>query len=209
MKKTSAAALLSILLASGSVEAALSENAGTVDTPAIETSGGELRPIDQMLGGGNHPDLFGAVLHQHNIAAQPSSSMMEGYFGSDGAEQPVLFGMQSPSLTTMAAAAPEQPAKPTDLSLTAAVQMGGRYQGSDASTTQFAGTSAAADTNSASNAVNTGTDNGNNGNYSVTTVITPINPSQTETSPVPLPAAGLLLASGLLGLPAMGRLRRD
>src|ERR1700681_1250270 len=90
--------LLFVSLSAVPATAALSGDSGSGDV-SIETTTNStaLQPLDQLLGGGNNPDLFKAVLQQHAGAAHPAISTMDGHFGSAGAEQPVVFGQQSPA----------------------------------------------------------------------------------------------------------------
>ena len=82
--------LLFVSLSAVSANAALSGDSGSAEI-SIEKSvqSSTLQPLDQLLGGGNHADLFGSVLKQHDESAQPAKSTMEGHFERDGSQQPV------------------------------------------------------------------------------------------------------------------------
>jgi len=194
--QTTSLSLLIVSFSALPATAALSGDSGS-DEVSIESvaNGTALKPLDKLLGGGNHSDLFESVLKQHASAAQPAKSMMDGHFGSAGAEHPVEFGQNSPASQTMPPAPPTAAAEAPNLSLTAAVHMGGGEQ---------ADTSSAPVSTASSNAPS------NSGSIVTTNVTptTPITPDPTA-APVPLPAAGLLFASGLFGLPVMRRLRKD
>lgn len=187
--------LLLMSLSAGPATAAMSGDSVS-DEMSIETNANNaaLLPLDQLLGGGNNSDLFGSVLQQHASAGQPAISMMDGHFGSAGAEKPVVFGQQIPTDQTMPPAPITEPAKTPDLSLTAAVNMGGGKQ---------ADSGGAPVTSPSSSATR-------NGSIVTTDDTTPEAPAPpaTPVAPVPLPAAGLLFASGIFGLPVVRRLRK-
>jgi len=184
-------ALLLVSLGAGPATAAMSGDSVS-DEMSIETNANNaaLLPLDQLLGGGNNSDLFESILKQHASAGQPAISMMDGHFGSVGAEKPVVFGQQIPTDQTMPPAPITEPSKAPDLSLTAAVNMGGGKQ---------------ADTGGAP--VTSPTTSEKPRASIVTTDTTTPNPA-TPVAPVPLPAAGIMFASGIFGLPVVRRLRK-
>ena len=198
-QKTSLSLLL-VSLSAVSANAALSGDNGTAEISIEKTAQStSLQPLDQLLGGGNHADLFGSVLKQHEGSAQPAKSTMEGYFERDGSEQPVGLPalLSTPSIES--ASAP-------NLSLTATVHLGAQAETSQASATS-----------ASSSAPTAPVDSKPDNQFGFTTTITPpaqlgftttITPATqftftttiTPVNPVPLPAAGFLLASGLIGV---------
>ena len=184
---------LSLLLLSFSAlpaAAALSGENGDGDVSIETVTGGTLQSLDQILGGGNNSDPFGSVIQQHAGAAQSSISTTAGSsLGSAGAEKPVTFGAQSPASQTMPPAPVTPPAKAPDFSLKAALNMGVSAQGeaSASAPAQAPSTPASAP-------------------YSIST---PSDDKPASDAPVPVPAAGALLGSGLLASHLMRRLRQD
>ncbi|MEI6826481.1 MAG: VPLPA-CTERM sorting domain-containing protein [Desulfuromonadales bacterium] len=178
--------LLFVSLSAVSANAALSiDNEGAeiaIEKTAQNTS---LQPLDQLLGGGNHADLFGTVLKQHAESAQPAKSTMEGHFERDGSQQPTGLAEQ-----LISAPAPESAQAP-NLSLTASVHLGAQ-----AETTPATATSTGSSTPVSSATLQAASVN-------FTTTITP------NANPVPLPAAGLLLASGLIGMTGLRKRQRQ
>jgi hypothetical protein len=191
--------LLFVSLNTVSANAALSGDSGSADM-SIETAlnNTSLQPLDQLLDGGNNADLFGSVMQQHATAAQPAISTMDGHFGGAGAEQPTVFDQRSPTgqivssgkIVSSGQTMPSAPANPAgeapNLSLTVAVHTGitGQTDG------------AAASISSPISPASSGP-------------FVPTGPGETASSTVPLPAAGLLFASGLAALPAMRRKRQE
>ncbi len=186
---------LSLLLAALCAVPATAANSSD-DGPgnlSIETvsNGTASQRLDHLLGGGNHSDLFGSILKQHASAAQPSFSIMEGHFEGEGAQQPV-------GLTSMLAAPPVRSAEAHNFSLSAVVHMGrGEQAGSAHVSVASAGSSASSADSSTSGL---GPFSQNN---TITPTLTPV--PDTPVNPVPLPAAVLLFASGLVGLPIVRR----
>ncbi|MFA7060416.1 MAG: VPLPA-CTERM sorting domain-containing protein [Pedobacter sp.] len=185
---------LSLLLASlGAMPAiaAMSGNDGS-DNRSIETvsNGAASQHLDDLLGGGNHSDLFAAVHKRHADAALPAFSIMEGHFEGEGGEQPV-------GLTAMPSAPSASSAGAPNLSLSTAVRMGSGEQTNSAQASVASPSSSTPDKRSFVPTVATTTDT------SFTIDITEI----AHATPVPLPAAILLFASGLVGLPIMRRVR--
>lgn len=210
--------LLFVSLSAVSANAALSGDNETAEISIEKTAQSRsLQPLDQLLGGGNHADLFGTVLKQHEESAQPAKTTMEGHYERDGSEQPMGLPsfMSAPSTSTESAQAP-------NLSLTATVHLGAQ-----AETTAATATGSSSSTTGASSSappVIVKGDSSNQFNYTTTitpsnqlnytTTITPANQftyttTITPASPVPLPAAGLLLASGLIGVTGLRKRQRQ
>jgi len=181
--------LLFVSLSAVSANAALSGDSGSAEI-SIEKSvqSSTLQPLDQLLGGGNHADLFGSVLKQHDESAQPAKSTMEGHFERDGSQQPVGL----PELTS---APSSESAQAPNLSLTATVHLGAQAETTPA--TAASASSSAPTVPVASNSL------------TYTTTITPSIQYTTTVNPVPLPAAGLLMASGLIGVTGLRRRQRQ
>jgi hypothetical protein len=190
--------LLFVSLSTVSANAALTGDNGTEDV-SIENSkrSASLQPLDQLLGGGNHADLFGTVLKQHEDSAQPAKSTMEGHFERDGSQQPVGL----PELTS---APSSESAQSPNLSLTATAHLGAQAETSPA-TASSASSSAPNQAISPNSLTYTTTITPLN-QFNYTTTITPLGNSA---SPVPLPAAGLLLASGLIGAAGLRKRQRQ
>ncbi len=184
--------LLFVSLSAVSANAALSGDNGTAEISIEKTAqSSSLQPLDQLLGGGNHADLFGSVLKQHEGSAQPAKSTMEGYFERDGSVQPVGLPVILTAPSIESAAAP-------NLSLTATVHLGAQSETPQATATSASSSAPTAPVESKlirtpatqfgfTTTITPATQ------FTFTTTITPVNP-------VPLPAAGLLLASGLIGV---------
>ena len=191
--------LLFVSLSAVSANAALSGDNGAAEISIEKTAqSSSLQPLDQLLGGGNHADLFGTVLKQHEDSAKPAKSTMEGHFERDGSERPVgLPALQSASST--------ESAQSPNLSLTASVHLGAQAETTPATATGSSaaspGSSALARTGSTNLTYTTSINPANQLNF--TTTITP------NANPVPLPAAGLLLASGLIGVTGLRKRQRQ
>lgn len=191
LSRRTSLSLLFVTLSTAPANAALSGDSGT-DGISIEASANNaaVQPLDQLLGGGNNSDLFGSVLQQHAIAAQPAISTMDGHFGGSGAQQPTVFDQMSPTGQivsggqTMSSAPSTPSAEAPDLSLTVALHMGKSAQGES--------TPAAVATPSAPT---------QSGSYAPTI--------QEVINPVPLPTAAIMFASGLVAFPAMRRKRQE
>ena len=188
LSRRTSLSLLFVSLSTVSAHAALSADNESAET-SIEQSvrSTSLQPLDQLLGGGNHDDLFGTVLKQHEESAQPAKSTMEGHFERDGSEHPV-------GLPSLLSAPSTDSAQAPNLSLAATVHLGAQAESSPATATS---TSASAPTSSGV-ARPAATD------LTYTTTITPA-----AANPVPLPAAGLLLASGLIGVTGLRKRQRQ
>jgi hypothetical protein len=175
--------LLFMSLSAAPAAAALSDDVGS-ETVSIETVAhkNDMFPLDQLIGG-DHSDLFESVLRQHAGAAQESISMMEGQSGSAGVNQPVLFGQRQlePAGRNTPPAPYSEPAQVSNLSLSVAAHQGAQSESTPATVSSPSGNSPVS-----SNSISP------NGNVPVTPPV-----------PTPLPAAGLLLASGLAGLTGM------
>ena len=197
LSRRTSLSLLFVSLSAVSAHAAMSTDNGPAET-SIEKSvrSTSLQPLDQLLGGGNHADLFGTVLKQHEESAHPAKSTMEGHFERDGSEHPV-------GLPSLLSAPSTESAQAPNLSLTATVHLGAQAESSPATATS---TSASAPTSSGlarpALAYTTTVTPSNQLNY--TTTITPA-----AANPVPLPAAGLLLASGLIGITGLRKRQRQ
>lgn len=191
LSRRTSLSLLFVSISTASAQASLMDDNGaaamSIESAANNTA---LQPLDQLLSGGNHSDLFRSVLHRHDMAAHPTNSTMDGHYEKEGAEKPVLHGLRGPAGKTMPhAPSSPQPESP-DLSLTVAAHNVSSAQSSIASASATgSGSSASAGSFVASDEDNPATPD------------TPVIP----TAPVPLPAAGLLLASGLVALPAIRR----
>jgi hypothetical protein len=214
-QKTSLSLLL-VSLSAVSANAALSGDNGTaeisIEKAAQSTS---LQPLDQLLGGGNHAELFGTVLKQHEESAQPAKTTMEGHFERDGSEQPA-------GLPTLLSTPSTESAQAPNLSLTATVHLGAQSETTAATAT---GSSSSATGARSSAPPVKGDDPFNQFTYTTTitpanqlnytTTITPANQFNYTTTitptanPVPLPAAGLLLASGLIGVTGLRKRQRQ
>jgi len=214
--------LLFVSLSAVSANAALSGEYGTAEISnekaAQSTS---LQPLDQLLGGGNHADLFATVLKQHADSAQPARSIMEGHFERDGSEQPV-------GLPALLSAPSMESASAPNLSLTATVHLGAQAESTPATATSSSASAPTAPispikpnwltyttTVSPSNQLNYTTTITPSNQLNFTTTITPSNQLTytttitTTANPVPLPAAGLLLASGLIGVTGLRKRQRQ
>ena len=183
--------LLFVALSTVPAQAALTGDSGA-DNTSIEASGysDALQSIDQLLGGGNHPELFDSVLKQHNKSAQPSKTVMDGHYDQEGSsEARSSFGqLVSPQST---------PAEAPDLAKAATVRLAGSGSPSDIASIA-AMSSSSASPNSLQKTILTQDTSTGSATFITGTV---------DANPVPLPAAGLLLASGLVALPAMRRKR--
>ncbi|MFZ4856657.1 MAG: VPLPA-CTERM sorting domain-containing protein [Desulfuromonadaceae bacterium] len=209
--------LLFVSLSAVSANAALSGDNETAEISIEKTAQNRsLQPLDQLLGGGNHADLFGTVLKQHEESAQPAKSTMEGHFERDGSEQPVVH---SGGLQALLSAPSLDSASAPNLSLTATVHLGAQAE-TPAATAAGSSSSATGAGSSAPKALiapntlpyTTTVTPSNQLNY--TTTITPSNmltytTTITTANPVPLPAAGLLLASGLIGITGLSKRQRQ
>jgi hypothetical protein len=197
--------LLFVSLSAISANAALSGESGTVEISVEKAAQStSLQSLDQLMGGGNHADLFGSVLKQHDESAQPSKSTMEGHFERDGSEQSVGLPALLSTLSIESASAP-------NLSLTATVHLGAQPE-TAAATATGTGSSATGASSSTPLTPLVNRDPTNQLNY--TTTITPANQftyttTITTANPVPLPAAGLLLASGLIGVTGLRKRQRQ
>jgi hypothetical protein len=194
LKQSTSLSLLLVSLSTVPATAALtggSESGGASIESASDRSAQQ--HLDQLLDGGNHADLFDSVLQKHASSAQAAKSIMEGHFEGVGSEQPVQFGQQSPADEVRPTASFTAPAQAPDLSLTAVVRLGAQ-PGSEPAAVTSAGTPTSNPFVTSSVQANTATTTND-----FTSVITP------TSSPVPLPAAGLLLASGLAGLTGLRR----
>jgi hypothetical protein len=209
--------LLFVSLSAVSANAALTgDNEATDISIEKKAQNISLQPLDQLLGGSNHADLFRSVLKQHEGSAQPAKNTMEGNFERDGSAQPVV---QPVGLQALLSAPSIESAQSPNLSLTATVHLGAQAETPAATAT---GTSSSASaTNDSRQPAGTRPDQlnftttitpANQLNFSTTitpanqlnytTIITPVNP-------VPLPAAGLLLASGLIGVTGLRKRQRQ
>jgi hypothetical protein len=195
LSRRTSLSLLIVSLSTAPAHAALSADGGSVGV-SIETTTNNttVQPLDQLLGGGNSSDLFGSVLQQHATAAQPAISTMDGFFGSTGATQPVLFNQKSPTgqIIPGGQTMPSAPFSPTsaapDFSLTVAVNKGAAAL-AESTPTAVASQNAPFVPNTAGDTT-----------PQAEPVILP--------TLVPLPSAALLLVSGLAALPAMRRKRQ-
>jgi hypothetical protein len=206
LKQRTSLSLLFVSLSSVPATAALTGD-GESGGASIETTADRstLQHLDQLLDGGNNAGLFDSVLQKHAGAAQAANSTMEGHYEGEGSDRPVQFGQQRPSDEGHSTATVSAPAQAPNLSLTAAVRLG-TQQDSEPATVTSAGTPTS-NPYVTSNAQATATTATNNFSTTIiplpqtfhyTTTITPV-------APVPLPAAGLLLASGLAGLTGLRR----
>ena len=189
LSRRTSLSLLFVSLSAVSANAAMSaDNESTEISIEKSVRSTSLQPLDQLLGGGNHDDLFGTVLKQHEESAHPAKSTMEGHFERDGSEHPV-------GLPSLLSAPSTESAQAPNLSLAATVHLGAQAESSPATATS---TSASAPTSSGVARTTTTTD------LTYTTTITPA-----AANPVPLPAAGLLLASGLIGVTGLRKRQRQ
>ena len=208
----SVAVLFSVSIASGIAEAAFSEDGATPAT-SIEAPGRALDLLDRLTGD-THPDLFKTVLQQHAGASQSTKNLMEGHFEPEGAPEAFIgqalfgqaYGRQASPDTFQAA--------PPDLArLTVARSTG--YGGSSDSSPAMPSPSVASGSGRVTVA-------------DATTPVPPVTPPPeiytlfgtdtpppeiytlfgSDNTPVPLPAAGILLASGLLGISFTRRSRQ-
>jgi hypothetical protein len=203
--------LLFVSLSAVSANAALSGDNGTADI-SIENAkqSASLQPLDQLLGGGNHADLFGSVLKQHEGSTQPATSTMEEHFEGYGAPQPLNLPAVLPILASASSQiSAQESAQAPNLSLAATVHLGAQAETSPAtaasasSSTPTAPTAPTASiTPNTPNILTYTTTITPASQFTYTTTITPVNP-------VPLPAAGLLLASGLIGVTGLRRQQRQ
>jgi hypothetical protein len=202
--------LLFVSLSTVSAKAALAGDNGSLDVP-IENSkrSASLQPLDQLLGGDNHDDLFGSVLKQHEDSARPSKTTMEGHFDRDGSVQPVGQAERMSTPSTEAA-------QPPNLSLKATSHSGAESETSPASAASASSAAPAAPLDAASSHASTSLTYSTTitplSQFTYTTTITPASTPSTPTtpaSPVPLPAAGLLLASGLIGAAGLRKRQRQ
>lgn len=185
---------LSLLLLSCSALPAAAGLAEDGDDVSIETqrSGIVQQPFDRILDNGNTSEIFNSVVQQHSGASSTFSTGAMGGGGSGGlgAEHPIAFGgTENPQGGTMPPAPANTPAQSPNLSLTAALNTGGQTGGS-APAPELSTTSSAAPPTGISTASDTGG-------------------TPTPTAPVPLPAAGALMVSGLVAGQLVRRLRRD
>jgi hypothetical protein len=183
--------LLFVSLSAVSANAALSGDNGAADISIENTKQSpSLQPLDQLLGGGNHSDLFGSVLKQHEVSTRPALSTMDDHFDGFGAPQPLNLPAVLPTLASESSqmSAPESAQAP-NLSLTATVHLGAQAETSPATAASASSSAPAAPIASSS--------------LTYTTTFTPV------VNPVPLPAAGLLLASGLIGVTGLRRRQRQ
>jgi hypothetical protein len=187
--------LLFVSLSAVSANAALSGDNGAADI-SIEKSAqnSALQPLDQLLGGGTHADLFGSVLKQHEESAHPAKTTMEGHFERDGSQQPV--GLQE-----LLTAASTDSAQAPNLSLASLAHSGAEGETSAASASSASSSAPTAPIDALGTAPSLAPIS-----LTYTTSITPTNNSA---NPVPLPAAGLLLASGLIGVTGLRRRQRQ
>jgi hypothetical protein len=198
-KRTSLSLLLAVL---GAVpaNAALTGESGPDDV-SIESAGrgNASQPLDLLLGGGNHSDLFKSVLKQHASSAQAAASLMDGHFGTSGAEQPVLLDQRGPAgqIIQFSSSAMQQAVAP-ELSLTATVNQRVSAEGGVAQAPVTSPTANAAGNTYAPN---------NNQTEPVPGPV--VSPSNDPVTPVPLPTSGPLIVSGLLGLAGIRRLRQQ
>jgi hypothetical protein len=194
--------LLMVSLGTIPAHAALSEDS-TSDGVSIESSSSASahRSFDELLGGGNHEGLFDSILQKHTKAAHPAKSIMEGNYEGDGSAQPA--GLPSQGASSPYSESPQAP----NHSLTVAAHQGSQGE----STTPASATSPSSTPPTAKIVANGEYDDPPLKTFTYTTTITPIAPANdltysttiTPISPVPLPAAGLLLASGLVGIAGM------
>jgi len=185
--------LLFVSLSTVPAHAALSGNSESSGV-AIETAAesGALQSIDHLLGGGNHPDLFDSVLQRHKKSAQSSKTLMEGHFDGEGsADQLASFGQQE----SQRPAPQSTPAAPPDSARANNARLGGNSSSPDLASIAVMSSSSASPNNSFTPTEETVT--------GPATIIT----GSLQPTPVPLPAAGLLLASGLVGIPVLRRKR--
>jgi hypothetical protein len=182
--------LLFMSLSSVSANAALSSDEQSISIEREQNSA-ELRPLDKLLDGGNVADLFGSVTQRHDNASQSVKNTMDGHFGRAGSEKPVEFGHGNPTDKTVLTAPPVAPGEVPNYSLTVAANKG-VYAQTEGDTTPIS--------SPASSAVGSSFAPNVAGNLKYQVV---------QVAPVPLPAAGLLLASGLAVLPAMRRKRQE
>lgn len=191
--------LLFVFFGAMPAAAAMSGDDGLNGDSSIETVADSacLRPLDRLLGGGNHSGLFESVLKQHAGSALHATGVMEGHFERAGADHPVRFGQLGPSDRTMPPAPVSSPARAPNLSLTVAAHNGGHGRGGAASASGASSGSSAAGGSIAPTGTNT-----------LDPSAAP-DPPTPPASPVPLPATAFLLASGLVGLPVMRRLRQN
>jgi hypothetical protein len=206
LSRRTSLSLLFVSLSTIPANAALSAD-GAPAGISFETSSSSsaLQPLDELLGGSNHADLYGSLLKKHESSAQSAKSTMDGHFERDGSEQPVQLSVLAPSPSSESAAAP-------NLSLAAIVHLGAQPDSNPATATSPSTTAPTApvvttttspdSTVASTTSIDITTTITPSVSYGYTTTVTPI-------APVPLPAAGLLLASGLVGISGMRKRQRQ
>jgi hypothetical protein len=165
--------------------------------------------FDELLGGGNHEGLFDSILQKHAKAAHPAKSIMEGNYEGDGSAQPA--GLPSQGASSPYSESPQAP----NHSPTVAAHQGSQGESNPASASSPSSTpptaKIVAQGENAPALLTPLTPLTPLTTFTYTSTITPIAPANdltysttiTPISPVPLPAAGLLLASGLIGMAGM------
>jgi hypothetical protein len=178
--------LLFVSLSSIPATAALSGDAGSGGA-SIESSSptSAHQSFDQLLGGGNNANLFESIMQKHAKAADPAKSIMDGHFEGDGSTQPAGLPSQVASPFSESGQSP-------NLSLSVAAHQGAQGESNPASATSPSSTPPSAKV-VAKNMIG----------ISSEPVSQAFTTTVTSNSPVPLPAAGLLLASGLFGMAGM------